>query len=70
MSNSVSTIDKAVSFHGSQTNLANKLGVPQQTVNWWVKKQKIPPGRALAVALSTNNTITVEQILTDNMNRG
>jgi|TARA_Y100000310_G_scaffold224801_1_gene226675 DNA-binding transcriptional regulator YdaS (Cro superfamily) len=63
MSKSIAAIDKAIAIFGSQKNLANRLDIPVTTLNTWARNKKIPASRAVAIALATNNEITVEQIL-------
>lgn len=45
----MSGIEKAVELAGSQTNLANKLGVSQQTINKWLKRGYVPLPRAFQI---------------------
>ena len=42
-------IKKVIQIIGSQTALARKCGVRQQSVGEWVEKGKIPPRRVLKV---------------------
>jgi|TARA_Y100000310_G_scaffold11326_1_gene11903 DNA-binding transcriptional regulator YdaS (Cro superfamily) len=58
-----SPIERAVAYFGSQVKLAKRLGETPQNVHHWVRKGRIPNNKAVAVAVATNNEITVEQIL-------
>lgn len=49
----MSAIHEAVQAAGSQAELARRLGVRQQSVQEWVRRERIPAERVLSVESAT-----------------
>jgi DNA-binding transcriptional regulator YdaS (Cro superfamily) len=49
---------QAIRCAGSQTALAQRVGVRPQAVHLWVKKGRVPASRALAVERATAGQVT------------
>lgn len=54
----MSPIEKAVFIVGSQTKLANLVGVTPQSVQQWCVKGVVPARRVIAVEQATDGQVT------------
>lgn len=62
----MSAIEKAVEIVGSQTSLAEKLGVKQAHVWNWLRKHKRAPAKYIRqISKATNGTVTESDLLKD-----
>ena len=65
-----SPIEVAVSFFGSQSQLARKLGVNRSTVNSWIHgRNRIPAEKAVSIEKLTNSLVTRNDLRPDLFNQ-
>jgi DNA-binding transcriptional regulator YdaS (Cro superfamily) len=55
-------VQKAIKIVGSQTELAKRCNVWQQTVSKWLSKGYIPFGSVEKVVIATNGKMTAEEL--------
>ncbi|ADE14145.1 conserved hypothetical protein [Nitrosococcus halophilus Nc 4] len=58
-------LDISIEILGSQAALAREVGVTLQAVNQWVKKGRVPPGRAIAIEQATKRRVTRYELRPD-----
>ncbi|MCX8016612.1 MAG: helix-turn-helix domain-containing protein [Rhodocyclaceae bacterium] len=56
---------QAIRCAGSQTALAQRVGVRPQAVHLWVKKGRVPAARALAVERATAGQVSRHELRPD-----
>ncbi|MCG8431502.1 MAG: helix-turn-helix domain-containing protein [Candidatus Omnitrophica bacterium] len=58
-------IKRACNILGGQPSLARALGVSTQAVNKWVKRNFVPPVRAIQIEKATNGQVTRHELRPD-----
>ncbi|PKF60639.1 transcriptional regulator [Psychromonas sp. psych-6C06] len=61
-------IEKAVDIIGTQTNVADILGVKQASVWNWIHRGRLPAKHIRSVAKATNHKVSVNELLKDHEN--
>ncbi|WP_434779297.1 transcriptional regulator [Neisseria sp. Ec49-e6-T10] len=63
---SLSGLYQAISYFGTQTALAKKLGFDKSTVTSWIKRRrKITAETAISIEKATNGTVSREDVRPD-----
>jgi len=57
------TIEQVIAFFGTQSELAQKLGVSQQSIRHWIVRGHIPLRRALQIEEISGGNIRLKDIL-------
>lgn len=63
MNTTSSSISEVISFFGSQSELAKKLGLSPQAVQHWIGRGHIPIRRAIQIERLTDGKIRLEDII-------
>lgn len=64
--NTVKFLLRAIDLVGSQTELADMLGVRQQTISYWIyHSQQVPPKHVLKIEKATKGNVTRSQLRPD-----
>jgi DNA-binding transcriptional regulator YdaS (Cro superfamily) len=59
-------IKRAIEIFGSQTALANRIGVGQNVISYWLREAKnVPPKRAVQLEAVTNGAVTRKELRPD-----
>lgn len=59
-------VKRAVEIFGSQTALAQRLGVGQNVISYWLNEAKqVPPKRAVQLEAVTNGEVTRKELRPD-----
>jgi DNA-binding transcriptional regulator YdaS (Cro superfamily) len=61
----MSPIEKAIAIVGSQTALAEELGIRPQAVQQWVASGHVPVRRVIAVEKATGGAVTRHELRPD-----
>jgi len=55
-------IDKASDFFDNEANLAKKVGVSKQILNYWKKNMSLPLDMALEICVATGGKVRLEEL--------
>lgn len=58
-------IQRAIQICGSQSALAEKLGLVPQVVNNWIRRDSIPAERCIEIERATNGQVRCEDLRPD-----
>ncbi len=59
-------VKRAIEMFGSQTALAKRIGVGQNTISYWLYEAKqVPPKRAVQLEAVTNGAVTRRELRPD-----